>query len=116
MRQRGLAWRWAWVLGFVLLCLYIAFDVLDLDGSQFPQRYGSAIVEQDATGDTERVLRGDPAFPSLQPTSSMRASHIGRCLDSTIPRFSPSQGDRLRPRECLAHQDSPSIPQSSDPA
>lgn len=116
MRQRGLAWQWAWVLGFVLLCLYIAFDVLDLDGSQLPQGWGSAIVETDATGDAERMLRGDPAFPSPQPASYMRASHVGRCLDPAILRFRPVQGDRLRPREHLAHHDSRTIPQSSDPA
>ena len=116
MRQRGSAWRWAWMSGFVLLCFYIAFDVLDFDGSQLPHGWGSAIVETDDTGDAERMLRGDPAFPSPQPPSSVRASHVGRCLDPAIPRFRPVPGDRFRPREYLAHQDSRTIPQSSDPA
>jgi hypothetical protein len=46
------------------LCLYIAFDALDVDGSAYHARLGQALISSAAgSEDIEKVSRGD-LFPS----------------------------------------------------
>ena len=60
--RRRLSWKWClcWALGFALICTYIAFDVLDIDGSELQKRLTSgAVVTAAAQDEVQRLFRLD---------------------------------------------------------
>ena len=115
------AWRLVWVVGGVLLCVYIVFDVLDLDGSQLPRYLGSDIlVIVPAPLETERYLHRE-----LMPAGHW--IHLSACLPSGQhgkwgPRLvaeglrSPGRYGPLLPRRHLAVIGGTPTSDSSDPA
>jgi hypothetical protein len=75
-RWRSRCWRWCWLLGCVLLCSYIGFDLLDLDGSDLPNRLGlGGEISVTAQAEAEQVFRFDLppsdewSHPGAQATS-----------------------------------------------
>ncbi len=111
MPLRSSAWRWAWAFGFALLCVYLAFDVLDLDGSQLRSPVHLRAVSV-SDGEAERIARphaDDSAWPgtaltlgallsgafSLQARSPKipRRIRAHRKMISVIPRASAAGGD-----------------------
>jgi hypothetical protein len=65
---------WWWRLGFALfctlLCVYIVFDVLDVDGSDFQKRLGVEVVATATTqAEAEHLCRLDlsPSEPWVRP-------------------------------------------------
>ncbi len=116
MRQLGWGWHWAWVLGFTFLCVYIAFDVLDLDGSQLAQRSGVAITTATSTGEADRVRATAPP-PPIWPYLPVLAGVSGLSLQFAITRFGPLRTYRFLPRQHLSHSHLGSrAPASAEPA
>jgi len=59
-RWRSRGWCWCWVLSFALLCSYIGFEVLDLDGSDLLNRLGLGVgLSATVPVEAERVFRVD---------------------------------------------------------
>jgi len=102
MRRFGLLWRWAWALGVAVLCVYIAFDVLDLDASRLQQRSGAVITPETSSAEPDRLLRASAlrqpvrlhscalaAEAHLHPVASqLRALPDGRlCARRHLPRL-----------------------------
>jgi hypothetical protein len=82
-RRRRL-WNWCWALGFALICVYVAFDLLDIDGSDLRTRLGlRAVAAADAQGEAERTFRIElsPSEPwvrhLLEAGDSMVADILG---------------------------------------
>ena len=94
MRLRGAKGRrlriWCWGLGFALICTYIAFDVLDIDGSNFQTRSGLQAVAATAQGEEERFFRLD-----LSPSESWARPFpgAGLCMIADTPGLK-SEGSR----------------------
>ncbi len=116
MRRLGKAWRWGWVLGFAFLCVYIAFDVLDLDGSQLQLRFGAAITTATTTGESDRALRANIPLPPVRQPASALAGVSGLPLQPALTRQSPLRSRRLLPRRQPAHLGSRAPGQSTEPA
>ncbi len=78
MGQRGAMWWGGWIVAFVFLCLYIAFEVMDLDGSQFRVWSGVALTVESASAEADRALRtcadslGIRLQPYMLPPSTVR--------------------------------------------
>jgi hypothetical protein len=90
MRPRGLKRRrlqiWCWGLGFALICTYIAFDVLDIDGSNLQTRSALQTVAATAQGEEERFFRLDqsPSEPWARPLPG-----AGHCVIADTPGLKP---------------------------
>jgi hypothetical protein len=117
--MRSRRWRWCWALGLVVLCSYIAFEVLDLDGSDLPRRLGlGGAASAMAQAEAERVFRIDLAAPNawtpLRPSTGMRvlAPPRGR----TTVREPSSRHRGPLPRRVLAPTVAGSPIAPSDPA
>ncbi len=115
------AGRLVWVVGGVLLCVYIVFDVLDLDGSQLPRYLGSDIlVIASAPLETERYLHCEliPASHRMHPSACMPAGQHGTWGQrfSAEGSRSPSRYGPLLPRRQLAVLGDSPASDSSDPA
>jgi hypothetical protein len=116
-----------WQAVFLGACLamtsYIAFDILDLDGSGQRDTFaGSVITTETASSETERVLPHFPANPealNLVPLSLGLRSvpDIPQLFTRLRPATFGPRLTRLRPRARVAREASSSIiPPSADPA
>ncbi len=94
MPLRTSAWRWVWAFGFVLLCVYLAFDVLDLDGSQL-RSPGHLLAVSVSEGEAERFARPDADDSAWLST----AVTFGVLLSFSLPARSPRT-----PRRVLLHR------------
>jgi hypothetical protein len=66
----GWRWRLGFALFFALFCVYIAFDVLDIDGSDFQKRLGVEVLATTSTqAEAERLCHPDlsPSEPWPHP-------------------------------------------------
>jgi hypothetical protein len=113
MRRRGRLWRWGGVFGMALLCLYITFDILDLDGSR-PPCPGAATLAETASDDADRLLRASvlpqpvPLHANTLPACELRLRPaVTRCFRRT---------DRMPPPRYLAHRTASVTDASADPA
>ncbi len=102
MRQRGAVWRGLWTIACVFLCAYIAFDVLDLDGSQLHLRSGVALTSDSASAEADRALRSRPIPPTLRLQPSTLASHAMLPPRPATTAVRPRHGERLLPRRHLS--------------
>ena len=113
MGQRGAVWWGVWTIAFVLLCAYITFDVLDVDGSQLHLRSGLVLTVGSASAEADRVVRPRqiPLAVRLQPCTLAHHMRLPLRLATTpLRRF---RGERLPPRRqlsCVAL-----LTQSADP-
>ncbi len=113
MGKRGAVWWGVWTIAFVLLCAYIAFDVLDLDGSELHFRSGLALTVGSASAEADRVVRPRqiPLAVHLQPyTLAPHMRLLLRLATTPVRRFC---GERLPPRRQLSRVAHPT--QSADP-
>ena len=77
MRRRG-GWAWWGILLFALLATgaYLAFDVLDLDGSELRGRpAGGTAVAEPARSEAEGRLRSDPLASDGPGTAGPTPAH-----------------------------------------
>jgi hypothetical protein len=82
-------------LGFVLLCVYIAFNVLDIDGSDSPYRLGPALTPASAAAESERGYLAAPLpGPAVSDAAALAADSRLR-LDPTLTRLRPLQIQHL---------------------
>jgi len=116
MRRLGSAWRWGWALGSALLCVYIAFDVLDLDGSQLQQRSGVAITAETSSAEADRLLRESASAPPVLLHPRALATDIGLRLHLAGTRLRPLRDGSFLPRRHLSRLGSRVSEQSADPA
>ena len=117
-------WCWCWALGFALICAYIAFDVLDLDGSELQKRLDSgAVVTAAAQGEVERLFRLDlsPSEPwarQLPGPGCCVAADTLRIRSQAILGFAVVRHGPLLPRRLLSLAPSAkkTLPTDPDPA
>jgi hypothetical protein len=103
------------------MTVFIAFDILDLDGSSLQGRMGgTALAVEMAGGEAERLLHSlppalssdwDAAFLRLYPTLG---SFLPSLLASTIPH--QPRRSLFRPRGDINRTDFSGTPGASDPA
>ena len=114
MAQRGVVWSAVWAIASLLLCIYIAFDILDLDGSQFPVQTGSALTVESGSAEADRALRASPLPLWVHLPPDLRGHPSPRSLrPAAVPRPAPRARwgcPRRHPSTC-AH-----LPESPDPA
>jgi hypothetical protein len=115
MRRLGLVWQWGWALGFAFLAVYIAFDVLDVDGSQLRQHSGLAITAESSSAEADRVLRESALPPLVFLHPRELVAHTGLRLHPAGVRLRPLR-ENFFPRRHLARLDSLSPEQPADPA
>ena len=98
---RRFGWRWCWILTFGFLCLYIACNTLDVDGSEYDGRLGQALISTAADSeDIEKAFRGDPLCWEL--IGALAPSAISWCQRIDLrPRLYGRRPCRL-PRRSLA--------------
>ncbi len=81
-------WRWCWVLAFGLLCVYMAFDTLDVDGSAFQAPFGQTRIS--ALSDpieTDPLSRGDiPTFAFIATPKALAIASRERGDARSQPR------------------------------
>jgi hypothetical protein len=127
MRLRAIHGRWSPYSEGVFLCLFlamvvfIAFEVLDLDGSNLQGLSAVAIAAESAPTDLEKLLPSSHSVPESQ-------SRVPACLDHRLPpeainHLSPLDGksllarlDQTRPRSCLRRETQSTVSRSDDPA
>jgi hypothetical protein len=119
-RSRG--WWAVFLCAFLAMGVYIAFDVLDLDGSNFrnpgPR---TAISAEAAPSEAERFLHRIPPIagsPGLASAAiaigfASETSQLTRRAASAILAFRPG---RSLPRMGLGHEASSATPSTDDPA
>jgi hypothetical protein len=115
MRRHGSVWRWAWLLGAALLCLYIAFDVLDVDGSRLPFARAAVLAETDAA-DAERQLRTGLLPEPLRFRPDILAAERALWLQRPVAHSSPPRADRALPPRRLVGRSTHVPAASADPA
>lgn len=96
MRRGGTWWWGVWVLGGALLSFYIAFDVLDLDGSEFPPRVGVTLTAASSAAEVDRPLRLVPPFFPVEGHPGQLAPRV--LESSTIPSPLARRGGCVLPR------------------
>ena len=120
--RRCPCWETVFVCVFLAMVVFIAFEVLDLDGSdlQHPPA-GATIAAEPAPTDVEELLPSSQSVPPAQSESP-------RCLDHRLPpeavkHLYPLDGnsliarlDQARPRSFLRRETPPPIPLAADPA
>jgi len=128
MWLRAIQRRWCPCSGIVFVCVFlamvvfIAFEVLDLDGSDVQHLPGSAAIAAEPTlADVEQILpqcnsvlaAHSRVLPCLDPRLRPEAVKLLRPLGgiSLIVRL-----DQARPRSFLRRETSPPTPLSDDPA
>jgi hypothetical protein len=82
-------------LGFILLCVYIAFNVLDIDGSEFQYRLGPALAAESATAESDRGYWSTPLPRPAGTDATALSADSQRRLDQTLARLRPLQIQRL---------------------
>jgi hypothetical protein len=116
-------WRVVFVCVFLVMVVFIAFEVLDLDGSNLRHLPASTSIAaaEPALADVEQLLPERHSVPGAQ-------SRVPPCVDSrpsleAVKLLSPSGGksliarlDHPRPRSFLRHETPPPTPLSDDPA
>ncbi len=104
MVRRRSIWRSAWVLAFALLCVYLAFDVLDLDGSDFPRQLESNVIASvGVTLETDRLCAAALPLPDLRLQDPPAASNGLERIH--LPAFQSNHpGARLRSGPILARR------------
>jgi hypothetical protein len=116
MRRRVSMWQWGWTLGIALLCVYIAFDVLDLDGSQLQTRFGAAITTAVTSAEADRIVRASASPALIRLCLPASRVDTGLRLYPDGIRYRSPQSCCLLPRRHLSHLDSRTSAQSPDPA
>ena len=86
MRRLGSLWWWAWALGVAVLCVYIAFDVLDLDASRIQQRSGAVITPETSSAEPDRLLRASALRQPVRLHSCALAAEAHLHLVVSQPR------------------------------
>lgn len=96
-------------LGFFLLCAYIAFNVLDVDGSDSPYRLGPALTPASGAAESDRgFLTAPPPGPAGAGAVELAADSRPRIdLGLPSPRLLQRQCQRphrpdIRRESCLA--------------
>ncbi len=102
MGQRGAVWRGAWTIACVFLSAYIAFDVLDLDGSQLHFQSGVALTVESASAEAERISRGCPIPLALRQQLSLLAPRTTLTPRPARMPDRPVRAEHLLPRGQLA--------------
>lgn len=123
LRKQSWRWRFLLLIGFLVFGTYLAFDVLDLDGSNLPSDISSnTIANLEATQtDAERTFRSH--YSALATSWQARFLLIPQCsteLESPFARFPTRTVATPHPR-ILAHthigrDTAPSSSSSADPA
>ncbi len=86
MGQRGAVRRGAWTIAVVFLFAHIAFDVLDLDGSQLHFPFGVALTVEFASAEADRISRWCPILLALrQPLNLLAPSTRLALRPATMP-------------------------------
>jgi hypothetical protein len=128
MRLRAIRGRWRPCSGIVFVCVFmatvvfIAFEVLDLDGSNLQGRSaGVAIAAEAAPTDVEELLSSSHAVPMSQSRVPAFLDHC--CPPEAVKHLYPldkntliARLDQARPRSFLGRKTPPPIPLSDDPA
>ncbi len=119
-RRHGRAW-WG-VLGAALLILgvHIAFDLLDLDGSELSSRpAGDAQAAELNPGDTDRLVpesfAGQVASDSVPPLAPPSFAGPLRATPRGIPEVSPGREHHRLPRAQLTRVARDTNSQTTDP-
>jgi hypothetical protein len=113
-------WRGAWALGFALLCVYIVFDVLDLDGSELQRHSGFGLVAAASAEEVERLFRldlssPDPWMPVRSRVACCAFAETARGRSETPPGAILIRYSHLLPRRQLSLTASNERPSSPDP-
>ena len=113
MRQCGAVWRRVWPIAFGLLCVYIGFDVLDLDGSQLQLPSRGALTIESSAVEADRALRARPTpLPVRLSPSTLAPSILRPVRPATVP-FRSLRCERRLPRRHLSR--SARLAPSADP-
>ncbi len=114
MRQHGAVWWGLWTIACLFLCAYIAFDVLDFDGSQLQLRSGVVLTSDSASAEAARAVRPRPTPLAVRLQPSTLASHVMHPPPPAATAVRPRHGERLFPR-CHLSRRACSTP-AADPA
>jgi hypothetical protein len=107
---------------FVAMVVFVAFEVLDLDGSNLQHAPASTtIAAEPALADVEELLPESHSVPAVRSGVSPRLDP--RLPPDAVKLLCPLGGnsliarlDRTRPRSFPRHETPPSTPLSDDPA
>ncbi len=94
MRRHGVMWWGVWAIGVLFVSCYIAFDLLDLDGSQLQTRAGVTLTASSSSAEVSRFLRGAPSPFTVSTSLAMLATH------GAVHRLTPASA--LRREHVLA--------------
>jgi hypothetical protein len=113
MPRLSSVWRF---LGFIFLGSYIAFNVLDLDGSELWHRPGPALVIETASAEPDRASWAGPVPASDRPHLPALDAHSRLRLYPADARFHPLRSDRLLPHRHVTCRGSGATTPPADPA
>jgi hypothetical protein len=114
-------WRLVFVCVFLAMVVFIAFEVLDLDGSSFQHLPAdTTIAAEPAPADVEQLLPEGHSVPGVQSRvaprlDTRRRLEAVKLLCPSGERSLIARLDHLRPRSFLRHE-TPPTPLSDDPA
>ena len=121
-KRRSLGWWSVFLCACLAMGVYIAFDILDLDGSELRNPLpGDTLAAEPARGETERLLPQAPPTPEplglLPPSLTLRAvTEHPQNSSRAVPAPSAPRLDRIRPRSHLQQAVSSTRSSTSDPA
>ncbi len=121
-RRRSRAWWGVFLCAVLAMGAYIAFDMLDLDGSSLRDAWaGSAIAAEAVGGEAERLLPPDEAAPHATILGSAVGAVGHDSLSGSIHRPAPAPRlgaprNHTLPRTNLAKETSSTTSPSTDPA
>lgn len=115
MRQSGAVWRGVWAITFAFVCVYIAFEVLDIDGSQLQLDAGFVITAEASSAEVDRVLREGPTPLVVRLLSDSIVTPRLAQLQFARNTLRLPGADIPLPRQGLAHPGCSSSSQSADP-
>jgi hypothetical protein len=119
--KRRRAWTWCWAIGFAMISAYIAFDVLDIDGSELQKQLRpGAVATATAQSEAERLFRLELAssdlwtcpFPGAERYLAVDALRI-KAEDS--PRLVMIRRSPILPRRLLSRAAPELAPPLADP-
>ncbi len=121
-RRRSRGWWGVFLCAFLALGVYIAFDVLDLDGSQLRDPLqGNAIAAESTQAETDRLLRYAPLTPEtpgpihLSPDFRFASESPQVSPGTTAVAFAPWLA-AVRPRANLRQETSSASSPTDDSA